>query len=326
MKTYVRKWPLAAVCGVVLAASISATTRAQEQDLHEISFWYQETVFGAPLMVALEKGWYQAELANVGYRLTEHTAFAGPPIIEALAAREADIAELGTALAVNAQARGIPMKLVATTNIAGESIMVRSDSSIDEITDLKGKTIAIHGRATMQDFVVRKALQDAGLNPSEAAEYIEMKPTDQATALVRGDIDAAVLWEPHTAKLQVAGKGRVLKFGQEVWPDHDNMSIGVTTELAENHGEAVRVFNEQTWRALQYMREHPEESQQIVAKRLGLDMAVVKQSWKNITRPTKSMAPNAESINTFAGALYDWGYIERDVDASELIDTSFLPE
>jgi len=305
-----------------LGAMALAGTVASATDLKPIRLMYQTTTFGAPIIVALEKGWYEQALNKVGYTLKTNTATFGPPIVEAMAAGQVDIGELGVAPHVVAVARGLPIKAVVTTNIAGESVMVSKDSPINSIKDLKGKKIAIPAKGTMQDFIIRRALAQNGLTPADVT-WIELSPADMSTSLLRRQIDAGVLWEPWTARLLLNG-GRMLESGQQIWPDHDNQLISVTTAAIRDDEPAVRAFVEQTVRGLQYVMDHPDESITITAQHLGLDREVVAKAWGNMIR-RRSGQPNPQSLQDFVKALQEWGYIKRAPTTQDLIDTRFLP-
>lgn len=306
---------------VALMVLVAGPAQAQGGNLKPIRLMYQTTAFGAPIIVALEKGWYEQALNKVGYTLKTSTATFGPPIVEAMAAGQVDIGELGVAPHVVAVARGLPIKAVVTTNIAGESVMVSKDSPIKTIKDLKGKKIAIPGKGTMQDFIIRRALVANGMTPADVT-WIEMSPADMSTSLLRNQIDAAVLWEPWTARLELQG-ARMLKSGQDIWPDHDNQLISVTSAAIRDDQPAVRAFVEQTIRGIHYIMDNPDESITLTAKHLGLEREVVAKAWTNMIR-RRSGAPNPQSLQEFVNALHEWGYVKRPVTAQDLIDTRFL--
>lgn len=312
---------LAVICAA-LTAVFTANAPVCAAELKPIRLMYQTTAFGAPIIVALEKGWYEEALNKVGYTLKTATAVFGPPIVEAMAAGQVDIGELGVAPHVVAVGRGLPIKAVVTTNIAGEAVMVGGNSPVKSIKDLAGKKIAIPAKGNMQDFIIRRALIGAGLDPNKDVSWVELSPADMSTAIEREQVDAGVLWEPWTARLILQGQ-RLLVSGQEVWPDHDNQLISVTEDAIKNHAPAVKAFVEQTLRGLGYVLDHPDESITITANYLGLERPVVAQSWKMMIR-RRSGVPNAASLQEFADALRQWGYLKRKIGESDMIDYRFV--
>lgn len=310
------------VISAAMALLLSGGLALRSAELKPIRLMYQTTTFGAPIFVALEKGWYEEALNKVGYTLKTSSAIFGPPIVEAMAAGQVDIGELGVAPHVVAVGRGLPIRALVTTNIAGESIMINRDSPVRSIKDLIGKKIAIPAKGGMQDFIIRRALAGAGLDPNKDVTWIELSPADMSTSLERGQVDAAVLWEPWTARLVLQGQ-RLLATGQDIWPDHDNQLISATDAVIKNDAPAVQAFVDQTLRGLSYILDHPDEGITITARHLGLEREVVAESWKTMIR-RRSGVPNAASIQEFADALYEWGYIKRKVGERDIVDYRFV--
>lgn len=312
-----------AIVGVCLAVCtlFAGGVQAQGRELKPIRLMYQTTAFGAPILVAIEKGWYEQALNKVGYTLKISTATFGPPVLEAMAAGQIDIGELGASPFVVGFARGLPIKAVLATNISGESIMVHRDSPIRSIKDLAGKKIAINGKGTMMDFIMRRALAANGLKSGDVT-WIELSAPDSSTALDRKQIDAAALFEPWTARLQMQGH-RMIATGQEIWPNHDNQLITATTAAIRDHEPAVRVFVEQTIRGIEYIMDNPEDAITVTARRLGVERDIIARSWSNMIR-RRSGAPNAEGLQDFINALREWNYVKKPVAAKDGIDTRFL--
>jgi len=304
------------------SAAFTCTAFAQSRELKPIRFMYQTTTFGAPIFVALTKGWYEEALNKVGYTLKTKSAIFGPPIIQAMAAGDVDVGEIGVAPVVVAEARGLPIKILMTTNIGGEAIVVNKDSLIKSIKDLKGKKIAIPAKGNMQDFIIRRALLENGLNPDSDVTWVELGPADMSTALIRNQIDAAVLWEPWTARLVLQGQ-RVLASGNAIWPNHDNQVIAGTEAAIRDDAPAVRAIVEQTHRGLKYILDNPDESISLTAKFLGIERPIVAESWKMMIR-RPSGEPNGKSLQEFADALLKWGYIKRKITQRDMVDDRFL--
>ena len=311
------------IAGALLAACVlcAGSAGAQSRELKPIRLMYQTTAFGAPILVAIDKGWYEEALNKVGYTLKISTATFGPPVLEAMAAGQIDIGELGASPFVVGFARGLPIKAVLATNISGESIMVHRDSPIKSIKDLAGKKIAINGKGTMMDFIVRRALAANGVKSGDVT-WVELSAPDSSTALDRNQIDAAALFEPWTARLQLQGH-RMIATGQEIWPNHDNQLITATTAAIRDHEPAVRAFIEQTIRGIAYIMDNPEDSITITARRLGIERDIIARSWPNMIR-RRSGAPNAEGLQEFINALREWNYVKTPVTAKDGIDTRFL--
>ena len=311
---------ISALIGALLLVAVASTPATAQEKV--IRFAHQKNLFMAPVFVAIEKGWFDEALGKVGYKMERHEINIGPAVAEAMAAGKIDVGQLGVAVIVTAAGRGLPAKIVVNTGISGEGVVVRADSGITKMADLRGKTIAIPAKGNMQDFIVRRGLEKVGLDPAKDVKFLEIAGPDQKQALMSKLVDAITLWEPLVTDA-VLGGGRLLATGQEIFPGHDNDSICATTQAIEKEPEAVRAIVETVVRAQQWTMDHPEEAKTISAKYLGLPRATVDASWKNVFR-RRDGRPSAASTQEFADFLYQWGYIKTKLQAKDLIDDEFL--
>lgn len=309
-----------AIGTAALGVLATAPARAQKKS---IKFATQRNLFMAPVFVALEKKWLSDALSKVGYRLEYRQIDVGPAIAEAMAAGEIDMGQMGVAVIVTAAGRGLPAKIVANTGIAGEGIVVHRDSAIRTMADLKGKTIAIPAKGNMQDYIVRRGLEKAGVNPAKDVKFVEISGPDQKQALLAKLVDAVTLWEPLSTDAVLAG-GRFVATGQQIWPDHDNDTISATNTAIAQHPEAVRAVVATVVRAQQWVMDNAEEAKTISAKYTGLPRATIDAAWPNVIR-RRSGQPSVESTQEFADFLKRWGYVRNPVVAKDLIDARFIP-
>lgn len=288
-----------------------------------IRFATTNNLFMAPVFVGLEKGWFTDALTNVGYGFERREISVGPAIAEAMAAGQIDVGQMGVAVIVTAAGRGLPAKIVANTGIAGEGVVVHRDSAIKTMADLKGKTIAIPAKGNMQDFIVRRGLEKAGVDPAKDVKFVEIAPPDQKQALMAKLVDAITLWEPLSTDAVLAG-GRLVATGQEIYPDHDNDAIVASNKVIAEHPAGVRALVGTIVRAQQWVMDNPTEAKLIAAKYSGVSKAVIEGAWPNVIR-RRDARPSASSTQEFADFLNKWGYIKTRVVATALIDEQFLP-
>ena len=289
-----------------------------------IRFAHQKNLFMAPVFVALEKGWFTEPLAKAGYKMDRREINVGPAVAEAMAANQIDIGQMGMAVIVTSVGRGLPARIVVNTGIAGEGVVVRGDSGITKMSELRGKTIAIPAKGNMQDYIVRRGLEKAGIDPAKDVKFVEIAAPDQKQALMAKLVDAVTLWEPLVTDVVLAG-GHLLASGQEIDPNHDNDTISASEEAIKNHPEAVRAIVQTVVQAQQWVMDNPEEAKTISAKYLGLPRATIDAAWKNVYR-RRDGQPSPQSTQEFADFLYKWGYIKNKLTATALIDGQFLPK
>lgn len=133
----------------------------------------------------------------------------GQEIVAAVSNGEIDMGSVGTPPAALGIANNLPYKIYYINDIIGtsEALVVKNDSGINSISDLKGKKIATTFNSSSH-FSLLNALKLNKINPDDIT-IIDMKMPDIYTAWQRYEIDGAYAWEPTKSRLVSSG-GKVL--------------------------------------------------------------------------------------------------------------------
>ncbi len=136
---------------------------------------------------------------------------AGMQVMDALAVGALDLGVVGEAPPIFAQAARAPVVYLAAEppSPEGEAIVVREASPVVEVTDLRGKAIAVTRGSNVVYFVVR-ALEERGLSLADVDLRL-LPPADARVAFLRGDVDAWAIWNPLLASIRKASPVRVLR-------------------------------------------------------------------------------------------------------------------
>lgn len=273
-----------------------------QNDLHQLAAF-----------VALEKGLYkkhgvQVEVAGV-FR-------AGPEEMTAFAARSLDFGYVGQAPATTAVANKVAdVKLLAQANLEGSAIIVRRDSRIQDVRALSGMTVAIPGYSTVQDFLLRKALDKHSIDVKKV-NIIVIKPPEMIGLLQKGEIDAIIAWEPFNAKAVIMGVGRILITSTDIWPNHPCCAVIADSKLLrENPKEIVRLIAVHL-EATRFIRKNPDEAVRIAVKYTGMDEATIRLA---LTTIKFSYELNIDGAREYVEFLSRFGYI-KEKDARGFID------
>ncbi len=240
-----------------------------QNDIHHLACW-----------VALEKGYYEqagaaVEVAGV-FR-------AGPEIMTAFAAKELDMAYVGEAPATTAVAnKTARVVAVAQVNTEGSAIVVsRKDSSIVTVKDLYGKTVAVPGYSTVQDFLLRRALKNVGI-ALDTVNIIIVKPPEMINALRTDQIDAFIAWEPYPSKAATMDVGRTLAGSKDIWAEHPCCVLVAGRQFLEKHRNKVKAVLNAHILATEFIRQNPHEALRIGMKYTGMDEATVRQAMQTV--------------------------------------------
>jgi aliphatic sulfonates family ABC transporter substrate-binding protein len=202
---------LAAV--VVVSVAMSARARAQgaKSPPIKLNLGWQPTMNGARYFVAQANRLF--EQAGLEPNLIKFTA--GPPFFSAFQSGSIDVGFMGFQPAVTAIAQGIPVKIIALESDSwnAEGLVVRQDSGIKTLADMRGKTIATK-RGSSADTALRAGLHKAGLKDGDV-QIVDVDVTALVPAFTKGDIHGGWYWEPWMGLLKRQG-GTVIALNKDV--------------------------------------------------------------------------------------------------------------
>ena len=139
-------------------------------------------------------------------------------MMEAMNAGSIDFGQVGDSPPIFAQAAGANIVYVAGQPITnGQGILVKQDSDIRTLADLKGKRIAL-GKGISAHNVTIMALEKAGLQFGDITP-VYLNPPEARRAFARGSVDAWAIWDPYFSIGELKGGGRVLVAGHRARQD-----------------------------------------------------------------------------------------------------------
>jgi sulfonate transport system substrate-binding protein len=180
--------------GAALAATSRSVFAADDAKTFRIGFQK-----GGVLALAKASGAIEKRLAARGINVQWNEFTSGPPLLEALGAGALDFGSTGDVPPLFAQAAGGDLLYVAATKgaVDGSAILVKTDSPIQTLADLKGKNVAFKRGSSAHNFTIR-ALEKGGLTLGDI-NALDLGPPDAAVAFASGQIDAWAIWDPYYA-------------------------------------------------------------------------------------------------------------------------------
>jgi NitT/TauT family transport system substrate-binding protein len=241
--------------------------------------------------------------------------------------------EINPTATVTAIQQGADLKIVSdNVQTVAEFVWgVKPDSPIKIVADLKGKKIGYTNPRSTSQALAAMLLQIGGYKP-EDAELVKTGGFGEGiAALDSGQVDIVPITEPLWSKYK--DKYRAVIVASDVLPPLDNV-VGVTTvEMAEKRGDFIRAVIRARRKAVIFMREHPDEAAEIVAKQYNIEPAVARSAVRNLTTSMTKGVPywgegeiHLEGLKRMIEAQRSVGAITGEVDYSKIIDTRFLPD
>ncbi|MDR3166291.1 MAG: aliphatic sulfonate ABC transporter substrate-binding protein [Synergistaceae bacterium] len=270
-------------------------------------------------VIAREKGFFTEEGLDVEINQFSY----GPPIVEAITAKNADFGFLGDMPAYSAIANNAGVIVIGSIGVSSvmHGIAVRSDRNIDSLEDLKGKAIGVPFGSNAQPLVYLY-LDKANLTENDV-EIFNVAAADITAALVRGDIDAGVVWEP---VLSVAIKeGNNVKLlataeGIKLFAD----PIIARKEFIEAHPEETTKLLRALDRAGAWAHEHQQEAAELQNKATEVDMEALLLT---LAKKDLSAGINDEWLSSFEKGAHDafkYGLLKKEINVRNYVNLEFL--
>jgi NitT/TauT family transport system substrate-binding protein len=285
---------------------------------------------GMPYAIAMEKGFFQQEGADVSGILSSS---GGGTTVRTMMGGNLAYGEIDLAGTVAAIQQGADLKIVSDNVLTVAEFVWASKvgSPLKTLADFRGHKIGYtNPRSTSQALDVL-LLESAGMKPTDAELVRVGGFGEQIVALGLGGIDIATLADPVWSKN--ASELQPIVRAADALPPLCNV-IGVTTgAAAASRGDFIRAILRGRRKAVAFMYDHTDEAAAIVAKVYNLDPAVAKAAITNLTRPTKTGVRywgdggfDFDGMNRMIRAQKLVGALSGEVDWGKIVDTSFLPD
>jgi NitT/TauT family transport system substrate-binding protein len=215
-----------------------------------------------PMTLGIQKGFF----ANHGIEIKTQLLQSGNDIVLALANHNGDVGYLGYVPMMIARTTGIPLTLVAASEVEGTSttdnwqdILVKGSSSIRTPADLAGKTIAANALKGVGEVVIKAALAKAGVDPN-SIKLVAIPFPSMRTALNNGQVDAIWTPEPFLSQgVNTDGDRIVMAPGPTLGNYFPNGGYAALSSWMSANPTTAKNFRLAMNESLQYAQTHPDE-------------------------------------------------------------------
>ncbi|HEY64890.1 MAG TPA: ABC transporter substrate-binding protein [Caldilineae bacterium] len=306
-------------------AEAPQATPMPAEEMPTLKIGTQPWIGYGPWWIAKEKGFFE----DHGIHVELIDFVTDQDLNAALAAGQFDGANIATHTSAYLINAGVDLKLVLLEDASFEADAIIAGPGIEAITDLKGKRVAFE-EGTTSDLLLSYALMQNGMTKDDI-EVVPMPAADAGAAAVAGRVDAAVTYEPYISAALAKGEGYRIIYSAAVKPGLIGDFLAFPQSVLEKKGDQVRAMLLAWQDAIDFLREHPEEGQQIIADAVGSDIEEFKVAWKGI-----KLYDLAENKEQFAGPIQETyrevmqvllasGAVESVPDPEDVLDPSYLP-
>ncbi len=301
-----------AVLAIGLAAGLLGASIAEATTPLRIGYQKSSTL----ISLLKSQGTLERALAEQDVHISWHEFPNGQPLLEALNVGNIDLsADVADTVPVFAQAAGAQLAYFAqeAPSPSAQAILVREDSPVKSLADLKGKKIAVTKAAGVH-YLLIAALEQAGLKFSDI-EPAYLTPADGRAAFENRKVDAWVTWEPFLSGAQQQLPTRILSDGKGL-ADYQRYYLTSAT-FAERHPEVLQTVFAELVKTGDWLRANPHQAAEVLGPLWGnLDPAIVEQANAKRSYRVRLVAPDSlgeqqKIADTFFGA----GLLPKSVDA-----------
>ncbi|MBW0003805.1 MAG: ABC transporter substrate-binding protein [Hyphomicrobiales bacterium] len=249
---------LGLVGGVALGALASPTSSGAETIKIAHSTW----VGYGPLYVARDKGFFKNHGVDVELIVMEDPKDRFP----AMLANKIDMiaSTVDTGILYLKKPDQFKYVVAIDDSNGGDGIVALKD--VTSIGGLKGKSVAV-SEGSVSEFYLNVLLGKAGLKESDL-KTVNMAAPEAGAAFVAKKVDAAVTWEPWLSRGKQTDFGHLLVDSSST-PGLITDIITTTSDYVDKHPKETKAVVDAWNEAVAYVRAHPDESNEIMAKGVG---------------------------------------------------------
>jgi NitT/TauT family transport system substrate-binding protein len=266
-----------------------------------------------PLDLGVQKGFFSQQ----GITFKKTTLQSGNDVVLAMGNNNGDIAYAGFVPMMIGSTSGIPLQLLASSEVEGTSvsdnwqnILVKGSSSIHTPQDLRGKTVAVNALKGVGEIMIRAAFEKLGMS-SSAARLTAIPFPQMRAALNNGQVDAVWTPEPFLSQILSDGGRSVMAPGPVLGRYFPIGGYAAKPSwISANKGLAQR-FRTAMNRSLVYAQSHPDEIRALLAPAI-----------RNIRLPIWSPLIDRRKLQQLATYSRKYDVISKLPNMKELVPTS----
>jgi NitT/TauT family transport system substrate-binding protein len=249
-----------------------------------------------------------------------------PDVANAFKAGRLDATFMIAPLALKMQEQGVPCKIAYLGHRDGSTVMVAKNDPAKSLKDLKGKTFAIPSKYSNQHLVIRALMEREGMAEGDLI-FKELPPPQMPAALASGTIAAYFVGEPHAAKAEVTGVGRVLYKAKDIWPQFISCVLVVSDKLIAEKPALVKDLVRGIAASGEWAETHRDEAAKVAAPYFTQDEKLIKFVLNDPGRVSyRQLTPGDEEMTKIRDMALKAKIIDKPVDVKTFVDRKFIPE
>jgi sulfonate transport system substrate-binding protein len=302
---------------VAITAACSRTPAGKPQSIRLDYAYYN------PMSLVLkDKKFLEQDLASDGISVEWTQSLGSNKALELLNSKSVDFGSTAGAAALIGKANGNPIKAIYVySRPEWTALVVRKDSPITKIEDLKEKRVAVT-RGTDPHIFLLRALHEAGLTEKDV-EIVVLQHPEGRIALEKGDVDAWAGLDPMMAQTEIQSGSRL--FYRNVNFNSYGV-LNVREEFAQQYPAYVERVLAAYEKARLWALQNPEEFRKLFASDAKLDDAVVTKVLQRTDLTNSTIGDSQRRVIVASGdVLKQNNVINSNTDVSGTVNNLIEP-
>lgn len=233
--------------------------------------WNYGTSGNVLVTIAEQKGFFKDE----GIKIEPVFATENADALSLLASDKVDVvSNAGTSNPLQQISAGVDLTIFGGHMLNGAMpVIAKKGTKWNGITDLVGKKAAINP----QYYAFTGALMDAGVkDPLKEVDWVQItKYNDAMAAVVRGDVDYALLGTQQNQAVKNMKDIEVVTYQSDVMPNYSCCRLVAKTKYINENPDTVKAILRALIRAQQYYESNKQEAVHMLAKQIKADDSFV---------------------------------------------------
>lgn len=217
----------------------------------------------ALLWIAKGRGYFTEEGVDVQFKVQE----SGRASFADLLAGKVDLVTVAEFVFVRQVVERPDLRILAVVaNTSQLKLVARKDRGVTQVSDLSNKRIGLV-RGSIAEYYLQLFLITRHL-PYQGDQLVDLPPSEQVEAIARGDIDAAIVWEPFARQMQEKLADNAVTWPAQSGQDYYWLLVG-TEDTLRKRSAAIRRVLAALASAEDFIKNNGNEAKRIVASQLG---------------------------------------------------------
>ena len=321
-----RKTTILGVMSVLVIALAALTTACSRTPAAKPTSIRLDYAYYNPVSLVLkDKKFLEQDLSGDGISVEWTQSLGSNKALELLNSKSVDFGSTAGAAALIGKANGNPIKAIYVySRPEWTALVVRKDSPITKVEDLKGKKVAVT-RGTDPHIFLLRALHEAGLSEKDI-QIVVLQHPEGRIALEKGDVDAWAGLDPMMAQTEIQS-------GSWLFYRNVNFNSYGVLNVREDFARQYPAYVERVLAAYEKARvwalQNPEEFRKLFAANAKFDDSVITKVLERTDLTNSTIGDNQRQVIIAAGDVLKQNNVinsSTDVSAtvSNLIDPRYV--